>query len=302
MTSSFALSTHCLGRRYGRTWALRDCTLSIPTGRTVALVGPNGAGKSTLMNLIVGLLKPTTGSIEILGSRSWQDGSCLARVGYLAQDKPLYQNFKVSEMLTFGRKLNPAWDQRLAEERLSRLNIPLTRKVKELSGGQRTQVALTLAVAKRAELLVLDEPLADLDPLAREEVLDSLAEVADDKGTTVIFSSHIVDDLADTCDWLVVLNRGRIQLSKAIDEVLNEHWRISGPADEVERIAESAEVIDVRHKKRDASLIIRTPTEPRLPEGCQLEPMDLQQLVLSYLRRPELVVADEREPALEGQA
>ncbi|MER6950423.1 ABC transporter ATP-binding protein [Nonomuraea sp. NPDC000554] len=301
MAEQSALAVSHLGKRYRKVWALRDCTLSIPVGRTVALVGPNGAGKSTFMNMVVGLSKPTTGDIEIFGSRMRQDGPSLARVGFLAQDKPLYESFKVSEMLTFGRKLNPSWDQALAEDRLARLNIPLDRKVKALSGGQRTQVALTLAVAKRPDLLVLDEPLADLDPLAREELLQNLGEVSADSGITVIFSSHIVEDLADTCDWLVVLNRGRVQLSGAIDDVLAGHRLLTGPVDHAGQVVADTDVIADRRRNGEASLIVRTGASA-VPEGWRVDPVALEPLVLGYLRRPESGRPAEQATMSGGQA
>jgi len=174
-----------LGKRYGDEWALRDCSLELPAGRVAALVGPNGAGKTTLLHLAVGLLAPTSGRIEIFGSPPRRNRSVLERVGFVAQDTPLYPSFKVGEMLTLGRRLNRRWDGQWAEDRLRGLGIPLGKRVGALSGGQRAQVALTLALAKRPNLLLLDEPVASLDPLARREFLQALTDAAAADGLRV---------------------------------------------------------------------------------------------------------------------
>lgn len=200
-----------LGKRYRRNWALKDCSLSIPEGRVVALVGPNGAGKTTLLHLAVGLLSPTEGGVAVLGKPAGT-AETLPRVAFLAQDKPLYDGFTVADMLRFGAHLNQRWDQKMAEHRLGELEIPLDRKVGKLSGGQQAQVALTIALAKRPDLLVLDEPLSNLDPLARHEVMRGLMAAVAESGMTVVLSSHVVSDLENTCDWLVVLNRGQVQV------------------------------------------------------------------------------------------
>ncbi|MFD0479123.1 ABC transporter ATP-binding protein [Nonomuraea thailandensis] len=192
-----ALEVTGLGVRYRRTWALRDCSLSVPAGRVAALVGPNGAGKTTLMHVAVGLLRPSRGTVRVAGAAA-----------FVAQDKPLYESFTVAEMLAFGRRMNTRWDGAAAAVRLAGLGIPPERKVSALSGGQQAQVAVTLALASRPDLLVLDEPLANLDPLARHDVIRVImAEVAD-RELTVLLSSHVVSDLEETCDWLIVLNGG----------------------------------------------------------------------------------------------
>src|SRR5262245_41772091 len=180
-----------LGKRYRGRWGLRDCTLEIPKGRVVALVGPNGAGKTTLLHLATGILRPSAGSVSVLGSTPGADATLLSRVGFVAQDVPLYRNLSVADTLEFGRRLNSRWDQSLAVERLERLGIPLRDRVGELSGGQRAQVALALALGKRPELLLLDEPLASLDPLARREFLQVLMEGVAEHGLTVVLSSHL---------------------------------------------------------------------------------------------------------------
>ncbi|WP_406313223.1 ABC transporter ATP-binding protein [Streptosporangium sp. NBC_01639] len=269
-----ALEVTGLSVRYRRTWALRDCSLSIPAGRVAALVGPNGAGKTTLLHEIVGLQTPTGGSIRVSGE-----------VAFVAQDKPLYDGFTVTEMLTFGRRLNPGWDDSAARSRLTELGIPLDRKVTGLSGGQQAQVALTLALAKRPELLVLDEPLANLDPLARHDVMRSImAEVAGGE-MTVLLSSHVVTDIRDTCDWLVVLNGGRVQVSGDIDDLLAGHLMLSGPAELADGMAARAQVVAASRTGRQASLLVRD--TPVLDPRWNAHQVDLEELVMAYLRSPE---------------
>src|ERR1035437_4238033 len=193
------------GKRYRRLWALADCTLSIPAGHIVGLVGPNGAGKTTLLNLAAGLLAPTTGTIEVLGGPAPVSPAELARVGFLAQDSPVYAGLPVADHLALGARLNPRWDEELARGRIDRLDLDLGQKAGKVSGGQRAQRALTLAIAKRPELLLLDEPVASLDPLARREFLQDLMEAVAEQGLSVVLSSHLVADLERVCDYLIVL-------------------------------------------------------------------------------------------------
>ncbi|WP_283136628.1 ABC transporter ATP-binding protein [Rhizohabitans arisaemae] len=285
-----ALEATGLSKSYRRNEALRDCSLSVPAGRVVALVGPNGAGKSTFLKLVVGLLEPTEGSVKVLGEPLRPEPESMARVAFLAQDKPLYPGFTVAETLRFGRIANPRWDQDLATGRLEELGIPLNRKVGRLSGGQRTQVALTLAIAKRADLLVLDEPLADLDPLARHDVLRGLMVGVADTGVTVLFSSHVVSDLEGVCDWLVVLNGGRVQLNGDVDRLLAGHRRLTGPAEGAGPLAERFPVIARSGTERQDTLLVQA-TEPLLPPEWTAHPVGLEELVLAYLRRPDAAVA-----------
>ncbi|MBF8194101.1 ABC transporter ATP-binding protein [Nonomuraea sp. K274] len=259
--------------RYRRSWALRDCSLSVPAGRVAALVGPNGAGKTTLMHAAVGLLRPARGTVRGAGE-----------VAFVAQDKPLYDGFTVAETLTFGRRTNNRWDERAARDRLGGLGIPLDRKVGGLSGGQQAQVALTLALAKEPDLLVLDEPLANLDPLARHDVMRTImAEVAG-RELTVLLSSHVVSDLEDTCDWLVVLNGGRLQVSGDIDDLLAGHLVLTGPAEPAEGPAGGATVVSAGLEGRQASLLVRG--EPVLDPRWQARRPGLAELVMGYLRSP----------------
>ncbi|MDX6234525.1 MAG: type transport system ATP-binding protein, partial [Nocardioidaceae bacterium] len=203
-----------LGKQYRRRrWALRDCTLEIPAGRVTGLVGPNGAGKTTLLSLMVGLLSPTAGTIEVCGGRPAGDATQLAKVGFVAQDTPTYAGLSIADHLRLGAHLNPRWDDATALRRIERLGLDRRQKAGQLSGGQRAQLALTLGLAKRPELLIRDEPVASLDPLARREFLQVLMEAVADGEMTVILSSHIVADLERVCDHLVILADGRTQLA-----------------------------------------------------------------------------------------
>ncbi|HET9140036.1 ABC transporter ATP-binding protein [Actinophytocola sp.] len=275
-----------LGKRYRRTWALRDCSLAIPAGRVVALVGPNGAGKTTLLHLVIGLRTPTQGSLRVLGEPPGKD-TTLPRVAFMAQERPLYDGFTVADMLRFGRRLNPRWDADLGEKRLAALDIPLDRKVGQLSGGQQAQVALTLALGKRPDLLLLDEPLANLDPLARHDLMRALMTAVAETGLTVVLSSHIVADLENTCDWLVVLNRGRVQVSGDLEELLRCHQVLSGPAELADRLPEPVSVIEDDRAERQASLLVRAEPSTVLDPRWHSRPVGLEELVLAYLRRPE---------------
>jgi ABC-2 type transport system ATP-binding protein len=207
-----------VGKRYRRGWALRGTSLMIPRNRVVALVGPNGAGKSTLMGLITGLLRPTTGWISVFGDRPTGKGLHPA-VSYLAQQKPLYQQFTVAETLMFGARTNPTWDQGYAEYLIEQAGVPVNATVGTLSGGQRTRVALALALGKRPSLLLLDEPLADLDPLARETVLRALMIEARTQGITVVLSSHVLAELEGVCDHLVLLHKGQVLLAGDVSQL-----------------------------------------------------------------------------------
>jgi len=216
-----ALVASGLGRRFGRLWALRDCSFELPEGSIAALVGPNGAGKTTLLTLTIGLAEPTAGRVELFGRRmSGRDGAALAEIGFVAQDHPLYRGFTVAELLRMGRALNRRWDEALARQRLERLEIPLRRRAGTLSGGQQAQVCLALALAKRPRLLVLDEPLASLDPLARREFLDAVSQSVRSEHLTVVFSSHVVTELEQVCDHLMVLSRGRLRVAGPIGQLL----------------------------------------------------------------------------------
>ena len=273
-----------LGKRYGRTWALSECTLAIPAGKVVGLVGPNGAGKSTLLQLAVGLLRADTGSISVLGGRPGESPGRLARVGFVAQDTPTYAGLSVADHLRLGAWTNPGWDPAIAQERVERVGLDPRRKAGKLSGGQRAQLALTLAVAKRPELLILDEPVASLDPLARREFLQGLMEVVAEHGSSVILSSHLVADLERVCDYLVVLVDSRVQIAGPIDDLLGAHHRLSGPRRDTDTLPEDQQVIVESHTARQTTLIVRT-DRPVLDPAWTVEDLDLEDLVLAYMTR-----------------
>jgi ABC-2 type transport system ATP-binding protein len=278
-----ALETDGLGKRYGAKWALSECTLDIPTGSVTALVGPNGAGKTTLLQLAVGLARPTAGSVRVLGQSPLADArAVLPRIGFVAQDHPLHRGFTIAETLKLGEKLNPSWDDGVAHARVERLGLPLGQKVGKLSGGQQAQVALTLALAKRPELLLLDEPVASLDPLARREFLQSVMEVVAETGMTVLLSSHIVADLERVCDHLVILSHGRTQLVGPIEEILASHRLLTGPRTDSETVARVHEIIRESHTERQSTLLVRANGHV-YESNWQLHEIDLEEIVLGYL-------------------
>ena len=280
---SNVLETTHLSKRYGRQWALQDCTLALPAGRVAALVGPNGAGKTTLLHLSVGLLEPTTGSVQVFGcSPLKQTTQTLPRLGFVAQDHPLYKDFTVADLLTLGRKLNPRWDDTLAKARMQKLGIPLKRPAGKLSGGQQAQVALVLALAKRPDLLLLDEPLAQLDPLARREFLRTLMDAEAESGLTVLLSSHIIGDLERVSDYLIILSASYVQLAGDIQEIQRTHKRLVGPRQEVDAIASVHTVIETSQTERQTTLLVRT-NGPLFDPSWEVQEVSLEDIVLAYL-------------------
>ncbi len=278
-----ALETVGLGRRYRTKWGLRGCTLTVPEGSITGLVGPNGAGKSTLLRLAAGLSRPTTGTISIFGDEVDPNSTAhLDRIGYFDQLRPLYNGFRVKEMLTFGRKLNRRWDDDAARQWLTDLDISLDQRVGQLSLGQQAEVALTLCMGKRPDLLVLDEPVASLDPLARRQLLQSLMGTVAERGMTVFLSSHIVSELEPVCDYLIILSGSRVQVAGAIDSLLTEHKLIIGtrPAPPVHDV----EVISSSEARRQSTLLVRGSPPDLGPEWQVIEP-DLDAIVLAYLGR-----------------
>jgi ABC-2 type transport system ATP-binding protein len=282
-----ALETYQLGKRYGQVRGLRDCTIEVPAGAIVGLVGPNGAGKTTLLQMIIGLLEPSQGWVKVFGQTSLaHHAETLARVGYVAQDHPLYRDFTVADMFRFGRAMNPSWDQSLAQARAAAVGIPLNRKIKTLSGGQQAQVSLAMALAKRAQLLVLDEPVSSLDPIARLDFMrDVLAAVAE-TGITVIISSHVVSELERLCDWLIVLTSGQLRVAGPLDELHADHHLLTVP-----RATLPAEIPGVLIHRDDSdrhsTVLARfSPAElpAPLPAGWQVDSVGFEQLVLAYLR------------------
>lgn len=282
MTS--VVKTVGLGKKYRNKWALTDCTLDIPAGRVVGLVGPNGAGKSTLLNLTVGMLTPTAGSVEMLGAAPGPGDGLLAKVGFVSQDTPTYSSLSVADHLRFGAELNPHWDDKLALARIERLGLDLKQRAGKLSGGQRAQLALTLGVAKRPELLILDEPVASLDPLARREFLQDLMESVADQDLSVILSSHLVSDVERACDYLVVLVDSRVQVAGDIDELLSTHHRLTGPRRDLDTIPSEQQVISASHTDRQTTLLVRTEA-PILDPAWAVSELSLEDLVLAYMGR-----------------
>jgi ABC-2 type transport system ATP-binding protein len=279
------LETAGLGKRYGSFWALRDCTLAIPAGSVTALVGPNGAGKTTLLHLAVGLSEPSAGEVRVLGGSPRHDAAeVLPRIGFVAQEHPLYRGFTVTETLRLGRELNPSWNDDAARARIEALGLPLRKKVGALSGGQRAQVALTLALAKRPELLLLDEPVAALDPLARREFLQSVMEAVAETDLTVVLSSHLIADLERVCDHLVILAGGRTQLAGPIDEILASHRLLTGPRGEAAEVARLHDVVKQSHTERQTTLVVRANGHV-YDAQWELHELDLEEIVLAYLGR-----------------
>src|SRR5260370_504969 len=203
------IETIGLGKRYGRTWALRECTVAIPAGHVAALAGPNGAGKTTLLNLAVGLGAPSAGGVPVRGAGQPGRPAALDGIGLVAQDTPLYKNLSAADMLHLTRNLSRRFDQPYAQDRLGELGIPLKRKTGRLSGGQRAQLALTLALALRPRLLVLDEPVAMLDPVARHDFMATVLTAAAADGVSVVLSSHVLADLERVAGYLILLSPGR---------------------------------------------------------------------------------------------
>jgi ABC-2 type transport system ATP-binding protein len=277
------LRTTGLGHRYGRRRALRDCAIEIPGGQIVALVGPNGAGKTTLLHLAAGLLRPTEGTVEVLGRDPVTDATLLPHIGLVAQDMPLYRSFTVDEMLHAGRALNPRWDDAVARTRLAELDLPLSQKVGTLSGGQRAQVALALALAKRPDLLLLDEPLAALDPLARRDFLQTLMGTAADGGITIVLSSHLLTDLERVCDHLIVVAAGQVRVDGSIETLLRAHRLLLGPPPNGP-IGGVADVIDTSGDGRQTAMTVRI-DGPVLDPRWTAEDIGLEDLVLAYLAR-----------------
>jgi ABC-2 type transport system ATP-binding protein len=280
------IETAGLGKRYRRTWALRNAALAIPGGYVVALVGPNGAGKTTLLHMSVGLTRPTTGRVTVLGNEPAGSPAALDQIAFVAQDAPLYRNLSAADMLHLTRNLNRRWDQQRAETRLTELHIPLDRKVGKLSSGQQAQLALTLALARRPRLLVLDEPLASLDPLARHDFMASLMAAVAEDGLSVVLSSHVIADLERVCDYLIVLCDGRVQVAGEVEGLLAEHSTLTGPASAADDVAERLAVVYARRAGTVAHLLVRNKTAEPVPSGWEANPVGLEELVLDYLREP----------------
>ena len=281
---SALLNAHALGKRYGRRQALADCTLEIPAGHVVGLVGPNGAGKTTLLKIACGMLAQTSGSIEVLGERPGAGPAQLGRVGYVAQDAPTYTGLSVADHLKLGAKLNPRWNAQFARSRIEQLSLDPKQRAGRLSGGQRAQLALTVALAKQPELLILDEPVASLDPLARRTFLRHLMESVAEDGTGVILSSHLVSDLERVCDYLVVLVGSRVQLAGETEDLLARHHRLVCTRRTEAELPAGLRVIRAEHIERQSTFVVYC--EGELPAGdWAAEHLGLEDLVLTYMER-----------------
>ena len=279
------IETSGLGKRYGGTWALRECTLAVPAGHVAALVGPNGAGKTTLLNLAVGLAEPTAGAVTVLGGRPAGSPAALDGIAFVAQDTPVYKNLPAADMLHLTRNLNRRFDQRYAEARLGELGIPLKRKAGRLSGGQQAQLALTLALARRPRLLILDEPVAMLDPVARHDFMATAMTAVADDGVSVVLSSHVLAELERVADYLILLSRGRVQVAGDVEDLLATHRLLTGPAAEVDRYTERP-VVHARRADAQAHLLVRATAEDPVPPRWEAHPVGLEELAMAYLREP----------------
>jgi ABC-2 type transport system ATP-binding protein len=281
------IETRELGKRYGKSWALRDCALTVPAGHLAALVGPNGAGKSTLMNMTAGLTVPTTGTATVLGGQPAGSPAALNGVAFVAQDAPLYRNLSAGDMLHLTRNLNQQFDTDFARTRLGELGIPLNKKAGKLSGGQQSQLALTLALARRPRLLILDEPLAALDPIARQDFLAAVMTAMADDGVSVLLSSHQVAELERVADFLIVLSRAQLQVAGEVDDLLAGHRLLTGPTAEADEYAGRLTVVQTRRGGTQTHLLVRTSdTAAPVPPGWESHQVGLEEVVMAYLRSP----------------
>ena len=281
------IETHALSKSYGSTRALADCTLAIPDGHVVALVGPNGAGKSTLLNITAGLATPTSGEVTVLGGYCTGSLPALDGIAFVAQDTPLYKNLSARDLLHLTRNLNRRFDETYAKQRLGELGIPLRQKAGKISGGQQAQLALTLALARRPQLLVLDEPMAMLDPVARHDFMATVMTAIADDGVSVVLSSHVLAELERVADYLVLISRGGVQMAGDVDELLAQHRVLTGPASESERYAQQWNVVHESRATSQAHLLVRCDgTSDPVPAGWEAHSTTLEELTLAYLREP----------------
>ena len=280
--SPMAIETTGLGKRFASSWALQDCSIQVPRGVVTALVGPNGAGKTTLLRMLVGLRSPSAGHAVVLGRSPGPDPEFLASIGYLAQEAPLYKRLTAADHLKLGGYLNARWDTDVATSRLVALRIPMDRPVGTLSGGQRAQVALGLALAKRPQVLLLDEPVAALDPLARREFLASLTAAVADEDLTVVLSSHLLHDLERVCDHIILLAAARTQLCDSIDHVLESHKVLVGPRQRVTDAERAFDVVRAVHSERQSRLLVRL-NAPVLDPKWDMSEAALEDIVVAYM-------------------
>jgi ABC-2 type transport system ATP-binding protein len=281
-SSPAAIQARGLSKHYRKVTALSEATIDVPEGRVSALIGANGAGKTTLLRLLAGLARPTGGEVAVLGSPPRQDPAYLAGIGFLAQEMPLYRRFTAEDHIGFGAHLNSRWDGVSVRRRLESLGVPLDQRAGTLSGGQRAQLALALTLAKRPRLLLLDEPVAALDPLARRQFLSQLAEAVADDGLTVVLSSHLLADLERVCDHLILLAASRVQLCGDIDTLLAEHQVLVGPGKDTTAIERDHTLVHAVRTARQATLLIRR-NGPVIDPAFEAADVGLEELVLGYM-------------------
>lgn len=285
MALELAVDTRGLTKRYGSAVALDECTISVPRGRISALVGPNGAGKTTLLRMLCGLVRPTEGSVSVLGRTPGQgDAGFLAEIGFLAQDIPLYRRLTAADHISIGAHLNARWDGESVRARMRRLNIPLDKPAGKMSGGQRSQLGLALTLAKKPRLLLLDEPVAALDPLARRQFLTALTAAVAEEDLTVVMSSHLIEDLERVCDHLVLIAASRVRLCGGIDDILAEHKILTAPRGDAASLRGSHTVIKTTRSPRQTTVLARL-NGPVLDPGWEVAEPGLEELILDYLAR-----------------
>jgi ABC-2 type transport system ATP-binding protein len=276
------IETDALTKRYGAVTALADCTLRIPEGQLVALVGPNGAGKSTLLNLVVGLATPTSGAVAVLGGVPAGSPAALDGVAFVAQDTPLYRHLSAADMVHLTRNLNRRFDEAYARRRLQDLDIAPRHQAARLSGGQRAQLALTLALARHPRLLVLDEPTAALDPLARHDFMATVMTAMAEDGVSVLLSSHVLAELERVTDHLVLISHGRVRLDGAVEDLLGRHRLLTGPTEFTP--AAGWQTIQATAAGTQQHLLARAVDAAPATTGFESRPVSLEELAMAYLR------------------
>lgn len=295
--TDLAIETVDLGKRFGRVWALQHCSVEVPTGRVAGLVGANGAGKTTLMRMLAGLSRASAGQLRIAGRPPADERAFLGSIGYLAQEVPLYRRWNAQDHLDMGAHMNPTWDETVTSDRLRSLRIPLDRPIESLSGGMRAQVALALALGKRPQVLLLDEPVAALDPLARREFLSSLAAAVADGGVTVLLSSHLLPDLERVCDHLILLADAQPVVCAEIDDLLASHKLLAAPTRDTAAIERDHHVLTVTRTAREVSMTVKL-NGPVIDPAWRVDDLDLEEIVLAYLGQhavaPFELVEDQR--------
>jgi ABC-2 type transport system ATP-binding protein len=283
---AYALDAHHIGKRYGKLWALRNCTLQVPRGCVAGLIGLNGAGKTTLLLLATGLLKPTEGTLSVLSTDSQNMAALLPRIGFVSQERSLYRNFTLRETLIMGKKLNPSWDEALARTLIECFKLSLRQMVGSLSGGQQAQLALIMAIAKKPELLLLDEPFAHIDPLVKRDLSKALMEIVASENITLIVSSHNISDLENICDYLIVLSSFRVKLAEDLEQIRASHKLLIGPREEFASFAQSHRVLQASHTGRQSTLLVRA-DHPITDPAWLIQEAPLEESVLAYLAEPE---------------